>query len=240
MFRTRFLAATLLALPLAACEVDNSQVSEGAPKSDVAADSLGDVQAALAALPSAQVLGSNEDGVPFMIKGNLDNVNGLQGIAAAFRLDASNLVMKRTTVDEQGNTHVRYAQTKNGLPVIGGELIIHKDASGKIYSANGSARDGEIVPAVARISGEAARAAALDSASGRHIASEGDARLVYIRSEKDNRLKLAYHVVVTGEGADLPIRDNVYVNALNGQIEASHSEIHSAKNRAVYTGNNTT
>ncbi|KFA89140.1 peptidase M4, partial [Archangium violaceum Cb vi76] len=206
MIRTRFLAAALLALPLAACEVDNSQLPEGAQKSDLAADSLGDVQAALAALPSAEVLGSNEDGVPFMLKGSLDNVNGLQGIAAAFRLDTSDLVMKRTTVDEQGNTHIRYGQTKNGLPVIGGELIIHKDASGKIFMANGSARDGEIVPAAARISGEAARAAALDNTVGRHIASEGEARLVYIRSEKDSRLKLVYEVVVTGEGADLPIR----------------------------------
>ena len=89
-------------------------------------------------------------------------------------------------------------------------------------------------------SAEAARAAALDNTAGRHIASEGDARLVYIRSEKDNRLKLAYHVVVTGEGLDLPIRDNVYVNALTGGVEAVHSEIHSAKNRAVYSGNNTT
>ena len=240
MIRTRFLAAALFTLPLAACEVDNSQLPEGAPKSDAAADSLGDVRAALAALPSAQVVGAHDDGVPFMLKGSLDNANGLQGIAAAFRVNATDLVMKRTTVDEQGNTHIRYGQTKNGLPVVGGELIIHKDASGKIFMANGSARDGEIVPAMARISGEAARAAALDSTVGRHIASEGDARLVYIRSEKDNRLKLAYHVVVTGEGLDLPIRDNVYVNALTGAIEATHSEIHSAKNRAVYSANNGT
>ncbi len=240
MIRTRFLAAALLALPLAACEVDNSQLPEGAQKSDEAADSLGDVQAALAALPSAEVAGSHDDGVPFMLKGSLDNASGLQGIAAAFRLNATDLVMKRSTVDEQGNSHIRYGQTKNGLPVIGGELIVHKDANGKIFMANGSARDGELVPAVARISGEAARAAALDNTVGRHIASEGDARLVYIRSEKDNRLKLAYHVVVTGEGLDLPIRDNVYVNALTGGIEATHSEIHSAKNRAVYSGNNTT
>jgi Zn-dependent metalloprotease len=32
----------------------------------------------------------------------------------------------------------------------------------------------------------------------------------------------------------------VYVNALTGGVEAVHSEIHSAKNRAVYSGNNTT
>ncbi|HEX5753587.1 MAG TPA: M4 family metallopeptidase [Archangium sp.] len=240
MFRTRFLAAALLALPLAACEADNSQLPDGAPKSDVTADSLGDVRAALAALPSAQIAGANEDGVPFMLKGNLDNANGLQGIAAAFRLDAADLVMKRTTVDEQGNTHIRYGQTKNGLPVFGGELIIHKDPSGKIFMANGSARDGEIVPAKARVSAEAAKAAALDNTVGRHIATEGDASLMYVRSEKDNRLKLVYEVVVTGEGRDLPIRDHVFVNALTGGVEMVASDIHAAKNRAVYSANNGT
>ena len=240
MIRTRFLAAALLALPLAACEVDNSQLPEGAQKFDEAADSLGDVQAALAALPSAQVAGSHDDGVPFLLKGRLDNANGLQGIAAAFRVNATDLVMKRTTVDEQGNTHIRYGQTKNGLPVVGGELIIHKDAAGKIFMANGSARDGELVPAQARISGDAARAAALDNTVGRHIATEGDARLVYIRSEKDNRLKLAYEVVVTGEGRDLPIRDHVFVNALTGGVEMVSTDIHAAQNRAVYSANNGT
>jgi len=240
VIRTRFLAAALFAIPLAACEVDHSQLPEGAPKSDEAADSLGDVRAALAALPSAEVVGSNDDGVPFMLKGSLDNVNGLQGIAAAFRLEASDLVMTRTSVDEQGNSHIRYSQTKNGLPVVGGELIIHKDPSGKIFMANGSARDGELVPAKARISGEAAKAAALDNTVGRHIATEGEARLVYIRSEKDGRLRLAYEVVVTGEGAELPIRDHVFVNALTGAIEDTTTEIHSAKNRAVYSANNGT
>jgi len=240
VIRTRFLAAALLALPLAACEVDNSQLPEGAQKFDEAADSLGDVQAALAALPSAQVAGSHDDGVPFLLKGRLDNANGLQGIAAAFRVNATDLVMKRTTVDEQGNTHIRYGQTKNGLPVVGGELIIHKDAAGKIFMANGSARDGELVPAQARISGDAARAAALDNTVGRHIATEGDARLVYIRSEKDNRLKLAYEVVVTGEGRDLPIRDHVFVNALTGGVEMVSTDIHAAQNRAVYSANNGT
>ena len=104
-------------------------------------------------------------------------------------------------MDEQGHTHIRYAQTKNGLAVVGGELIVHVDQDGRIYAANGSARDGELAPAQARLSGEAARAAALENTVGRRLATEGQAQLVYIRSEQDNRLKLAYHVVVTGEGA---------------------------------------
>jgi Zn-dependent metalloprotease len=236
LVRTRFLAAALLALPLAACEVDNSQVAPGAEKFD----ELGDIRAALAALPSAEVAGQNDDGVPFMIKGRLGDSTSLAAIAPAFRLSATDLVVTRVSVDEQGNTHTRYAQTKNGLPVVGGELIIHKDSAGKVYAANSSARDGEVAPAKARISPEAAKAAALDSTVGSHIAAEGEPRLVYVRSETDNKLKLAYEVVVSGEGRDLPIRDHVFVSALDGSELNRTTDIHSAMNRAVYSGNNTT
>jgi Zn-dependent metalloprotease len=235
MVRTRFLAAALLALPLAACEVDNSQVAPGAEK----IDDLGDVQAALAALPSAEVAGTHGNGVPFMLNGRLGSASALAPIASAFRLDTRDLVLKSTRVDEQGNTHLRYGQTKNGLPVIGGEILFHVDKSGNVYSANGSARDGEIAPAKARISPEAAKAAALDSTSGLHIAAEGEPRLVYVRKD-EGALQLAYEVVVTGEGRDMPIRDRVYVSALNGQELDRATEIHSALNRAVYSANNGT
>jgi Zn-dependent metalloprotease len=234
MVRTRFLAAALLALPLAACEVENSQVAPGAEK----IDDLGDVRSALAALPSAEVVGSHDNGVPFMLNGRLGTASSLSSIAPAFRLNATDLVVKSTRVDEQGNTHVRYGQMKNGLPVVGGELIVHLDKAGNVYSANGSARDGEIAPAKARISAEAAKAAALDSTSGQHIAAEGEPRLVYVR-QNEGALKLAYEVVVTGEGRDLPIRDHVYVSALDGSELDRTTDIHSALSRAVYSGNNT-
>ncbi|AKJ07516.1 Zinc metalloproteinase precursor/aureolysin [Archangium gephyra] len=223
-------------------------------------DTLGssDVKAALSAIPGAQVLGTHEDGVvPFMVRGDFGSAgqslrglaprdassrvgDALQRIAPVFRLRATDLVVKRVSVDEQGHTHIRYGQTKNGLPVVGGELIVHVDHEGRIYAANGSARDGELVASTARISGEAARVAALDSTSGRALASEGEARLVYVRSEKDSRLKLAYEVVVTGEGAELPIRDHVFVNALTGGVELVTTDIHAAQNRAVYSANNGT
>ncbi|WP_375765082.1 M4 family metallopeptidase [Archangium gephyra] len=243
--RTRMLAACL-SLALTACGTESAE-----PSADVA--STEDVRAALAALPSAQVVGAHEDGVPYMIRGQFGaSATSLRGLSAAeahaqvstalaritpvFRLDAADLVVRRLTQDEQGHTHIRYAQMKNGLPVVGHELIVHVDENGNVYSANGSARDGESVPSRARISGEAARTAALDNTVGRHIATEGDARLLYVRSEKDNRLKLAYEVVVTGEGVDQPIRDHVYVNALTGAVELVTSDIHSALYRIISSG----
>ncbi|OJH36853.1 M4 family metallopeptidase [Cystobacter ferrugineus] len=254
MTRIRFLAAALLALPLAACEVDNTQLPEGEQKFDEATDSLADIQAALAALPSAQIAGQEANGIPFMITGQLgkaDEVQGLAvgsggrvskalpGIAAAFRLNSADLVAKRSRTDEQGVTHIRFGQTKNGLPVVNEEMVIHVGQDNTIIAANGTARDGEIAPARASISEEAAKTAALDSTTGRHLQVDG-VRLVYVRPTPSDKLKLAYEAMVSGEGLDLPIKEAVYVSALDGSILARHTKIHSALNRKVYSANNGT
>jgi Zn-dependent metalloprotease len=255
LVRTRFLAAALLALPLVACGVDNSQLPDGAQKFDEAADSLGDVQAALAALPSAKVAGAEKD-FPFMITGKLGTASGsvqglaaadahsrvsssLPGIAAVFRLNASDLVVTRSRVDEQGVTHIRYGQTKNGLPVVNEELIVHVAADGTITAANGTARDGEIVSSKPSISGDAAAISAVSNTDGSHLSSEG-ARLVYVRSPATGKLTLAYEVAVVGEGRELPINDLVYVDAHKGSIVQRESKIHTLLNRKMYTASNGT
>ncbi|MET0405974.1 MAG: M4 family metallopeptidase, partial [Cystobacter sp.] len=250
MVRTpRFLATALLALPLAACEVDSLQQPELEPK----VDSLAVVHAALAALPSAQIAGAELDGTPYMITGRLGTAavekglaarpgsglsQSLPGIAAVFRVNASDLVATRSRTDDKGVTHVRYGQTKNGLPVVNEELIVHVAANNTIIAANGTARDGEIAPAKARISQEAAKVAALNGTEGRHLELDG-LRLVYVRSPEDNKLKLAYEATVIGVASDeLPIRDLVYVSAQDGAIVARHAKIHTARNRLVHTANN--
>ncbi|WP_375765083.1 M4 family metallopeptidase [Archangium gephyra] len=246
--RTRMLAACL-SLALTACDTESVD-----PSAELG--STEDVRAALAALPSAQVVGTHEDGVPYMIRGRFGaSGSSLRGLSAAeahaqvstalarltpvFRLDAADLVVRRLTQDEQGHTHIRYEQTKNGLPVIGHELVVHVDENGNVYAANGSARDGESVPFQARIAPEAARVAALESTPGTVHAEEAP-RLVYVRSSAEGRLKLVFEVVVTGADADEPIRDHVFVNALTGAIEERTSDIHHARNRRVYSANNST
>ncbi|WPB82014.1 M4 family metallopeptidase [Archangium violaceum] len=246
--RTRMLAASL-ALALTACDTEPMEPSTGP-------GSIEDVQAALAALPSAQVIGAHEDGVPYMIRGRLGTSgSALRGASASeahshvssalsritpvFRLNASDLVVRRLSVDEQGHTHIRYEQTKNGLPVVGHELIAHVDENGLVYAVNGSARDGESAPFRARIAPEAARTTALEGTPGTVHAEEAP-RLVYVRSSADGRLKLVFEVLVTGNDGEQPIRDHVFVNALDGSIEERTSDIHEARNRMVYSANNTT
>jgi Zn-dependent metalloprotease len=49
-----------------------------------------------------------------------------------------NLVVKDVIKDSDGSTHVRYNRTFNGLRVIGGDLVSHRDKTGQIKSVDWS------------------------------------------------------------------------------------------------------
>ncbi len=257
MVRTRILAA-VFALSFTACEaVDSDTTPVGNESIDsMETVSLANVEQALSVLPKASVVGRHADGVPFMIKGQLGTAGqSLRGVSASmagqqvsaalgtiapvFGLKASDLVVTRTTVDELGHTHLRFNQVRNGLQVVGRELIVHVDERGEVYAANGSARGGGSLTAQARISAESAGVAAVRETRGSRLAVESS-RLVYYSPTPDGHLELAYETVVTGEGVDLPIRDHVFVSATRGSILGRASDIHTALNRAVYTANNGT
>ncbi|WP_223634412.1 M4 family metallopeptidase [Corallococcus sp. EGB] len=253
MVRTRFVSA-LLAFPLVACgvgDMDGDTQNEQQKPDEVA-----EVRSALSAMPGAQIVGTNADGTPHTIQGRLGQADraltgfaladvhtsiagALPNIASLFRLDASDLRVRRVSVDDLGISHIRYAQTLNGLPVIGEELVVHVDRSGAIFSANGSARSGGALSARPLVAAEAAKTAAVRDTQGTGLAAQS-ARLVYVKSEQDGRLHLAYEVKVTGETAQMPLRDRVYVDALNGATLLRVPEIHTALNRKVYSSNNTT
>ncbi|NOK36238.1 peptidase M4 [Corallococcus exercitus] len=253
MVRTRFVSA-LLAFPLIACGVGemDSNTQDGQQKPDEVAE----VQNALSVIPGAQIVGTNSDGTPHTIQGRLGQADrpltgfaaadvhtaiagSLPSIASLFRLNASDLQVRRISVDDQGTSHIRYAQTMNGLPVVGEELVVHVDRSGAIFGANGSARSGGSVSARPLVAAEAAKTSALRDTQGTGLAAES-ARLVYVKAEQDGRLHLAYEVKITGESASMPLRDRVYVDALNGATLLRVPEIHTALNRKVYSANNTT
>lgn len=210
-----------------------------------------DMQQALSALPGASVLATHDSGEPAFIKGNFGTVStgmaslraggaqtALSQIAPVFRLRAEDLVLQRVTQDEQGHQFLRYAQMKNGLQVLGGELILFVNAQGQVYAANSSARDGVQVSNKPAISVEAAEVAA-QRASDLGLEAERTGRLVYVRGS-DDKLVLTHEVRVTGESDGLPVLDLVYVNAANGQIALRNPRIHTAMNRRVHSANNGT
>jgi len=216
-----------------------------------------DIQAKLGSLPLAGVADVHADGIPSTVTGELAVVEhpvsgmavgqaaavvqpALAAVSPVFRLSPQDLRLRSVRTDAQGNQTLRYRQTKHGLDVVNGELILHVRPDGTVYSANGSARDGVNLPAKATVAAEAAAVAAARATSGSGISTEGEPRLVYVRDEAE-KLHLAWEVRVTGvQDEGMPLRNRVYVNARGGEVVAVHPEIHSAINRRVHSANNGT
>ncbi|RKH11274.1 peptidase M4 [Corallococcus sp. CA047B] len=247
---TRWLLAGLT-FTLSACGAGGPDAEAPAlPPSEITDGAgLRDVKAALAALPGAQVLDMHTDGIPSLLKGALGAtgrpISGasawqahalleptLARVLPAFRLKAKDVTPVSIRRDELGHTHVRYAQVKSGLPVVGEELLVHLDEAGRVYLVNSTARDGEGTPEAARIFPERAREAALAATSGGQSAEAP--REVFVRPTPDAALVRAFEVVVTGEAPDgLPVRDHVFIGAADGAEVLRTSEIHTALNRRV-------
>jgi vibriolysin len=238
--------AAWLGASLAAC----GSVQEG--EAPVRTDEDADIQAALARIKGAQVLGSDQ-GIPHAVRGQFGRASRTQGalrsaeidvrgalslVAPVFRLDENDLVFRRSSVDERGHRHLRFQQTKEGLPVVGGELVLHVDEVGNVYAANGSARDGSRVSSNAKVAPEAALKVAVEGSTARGAFSVGDAKRVYLRSEGSQEPRLAYEVRVKGERDGMPADDLVYVDAQRGGILLVNPLIHTVLNRKVHSANN--
>ena len=217
-----------------------------------------DIEAALAALPEASVLLASSDGVPQFLVGELGKIDpahevgagaagddralrpALPPILKALRLSVEDLALRKVSTDESGARHFRYDQRRDGLDVVGADLVVHVDGKGAIFGVNGTAR-GDLAPAPAPAAIELSeRAASLAIASdarwaslaGRAITSS---RLVYLQTP-EGALHRAYEQIVEGSRGPTPVRDKVFVDAERGEILAVHPLIHDALNRKIYVG----
>jgi vibriolysin len=121
--------------------------------------------------------------------------------------------------------------------VIGGDLVVHVDIKGAVYSVNGSAR-GDIDAAMGASPISVSQAMAAINGDGRFAGlAVQDQRTVYLQTD-DGALHKAYETTVTGMRGQNPARDKVYVDQDSGAIVAVYPQIHFAENRKVYSANN--
>ncbi|MGJ8670835.1 MAG: M4 family metallopeptidase [Oceanococcus sp.] len=157
--------------------------------------------------------------------------------------DAQNQVtLNRTTTDRAGNQHVHLDQVQNGLPVFGARMVVHMSQAG-ITGVSGA-----FIPALADMPRSASQdttalqAQALRSVQKRNSKAElavQAARLMYYRSGLlqgyTGENYLAYEVMV--RSVDGSIRERVILDAIKGGVINQINEIHSLKNREIYTPN---
>ena len=238
----RGFGVTAVMIAAAACQGTDNNVGE------LQDNDGSDIQTYLDALPDARVIDVDQAGIPSFVAGVLGGVDVksdahnvsldaiLAAVAPVFRASPSELVMRSAQTDNIGDQHFRFRQIKNGLDVIGGEIVVHV-RDGVAYAANGSAR-ADLVAAVApKIDASAAiDSARVDSSSVLSLAAGDETHLAYRLS--GDRMDLVYVVDVTGVRADqTPVQDEVLVSAIDGSIIDRIAHIHTAKNRELHNLN---
>jgi MYXO-CTERM domain-containing protein len=156
----------------------------------------------------------------------------LPAIADALRVPAADLIATRAERDSLGMTHVRYAQHKHGLRVVGGDVVLHVGADGTVKAVNSTAKDRALDPTPALAAG-AAEQLAIAATAGTVAAHRSE--LVYVISTGDGELYLAWEVLVIGSH-DLPVMDFVYVDALAGAVVDRRPQVFTTKNRVIQDG----
>ena len=146
-----------------------------------------------------------------------------------------------TVVDRDGGTHVRMNRTYRGLPVVGGDLVVHQTAGGTLEGVSQTLRtplDLSVVPTVA---GRTAAVEALaPSKVNRAIDAQkttGEPALVVDATGAAPRL--AWKVISGGVQEDgTPSRLATYVDARTGEVLRTEQEIQNAEGsgQSLYSG----
>jgi len=165
----------------------------------------------------------------------------LDRYGALFGVHRPEAQLERTeVVATGGGSHVvRFTQTVDGLPVIGGELAVSVDSDGDLESVNGETTDPEALPAPA-VSAEAAVGTAVATTSRTHgvpvrdLAAGPASHWYYdpelVGSPDPVGARPVWRVEVTN-GSD--VREMVLVDSATGGVAAHINQTTDAKTRVV-------
>ncbi len=146
-----------------------------------------------------------------------------------------------------GRSMTRYQQNYQGIPVIGGELIVNQTAKRQLSSINGRISPQLQLNTTPVITSQQAMAIARQAmAKWYQIAANEFIVPVPTLSIYDSRLisplaapvELVWRLDVTTKG-NLPIREFMAINAISGVITLHFNQVPHAKNRLTYDANNT-
>ncbi|WP_406364720.1 M4 family metallopeptidase [Streptomyces sp. NBC_00645] len=148
------------------------------------------------------------------------------------------LVVKDVAQDVDGTTHTRYERTYAGLPVLGGDLVVHlKNGRSTVSEASRAT----ITVATTKPGIAAADAAAKALAVGRKAAVErpevdGAPRLV-VWAAAGTRPVLAWESVIEGFQHDgTPSELHVVTDAASGKVASRYEDVHTGTGTGQYSG----
>ncbi|POX56564.1 peptidase M4 family protein [Streptomyces sp. Ru71] len=148
------------------------------------------------------------------------------------------LVVKDVVKDADGTTHTRYERTYGGLPVLGGDLIVHQAASGAAKgvtkAVNAAIKVASLTPALAPAKAEKQALTAARAAGSQKTAADSSRTVIWAASGKP---VLAYETVVGGLQDDgTPNQLHVITDAATGKKLYEYQGIENATGKTLYSG----
>ncbi|MEU5899386.1 MULTISPECIES: M4 family metallopeptidase [Streptomyces] len=148
------------------------------------------------------------------------------------------LVVRDVVKDADGTTHTRYERTYDGLPVLGGDLVVHTAKSGKVKSVTKATKASVKVASTDAKLGKSSVAKAAESTAARAKTTKADAqaprKVIWAASGKP---VLAYETVVTGMQKDgTPSRLHVITDATTGKKLFERQAIENGTGNSQYSG----
>jgi len=151
-------------------------------------------------------------------------------------------VVTDTLTDTDGSTHVRINRTYGGLPVLGGDLVVHQGANGTWKGASQSLEAPLTLSVEPALSAVAATAAALAPSKATRSVTNLRAADAVPRLAVDTlggAPRLVFEVMSNGRQSDgTPSRLTTYVDATTGQVVRREEQIHTAEGsgESLYSG----
>ncbi len=144
------------------------------------------------------------------------------------------LSIMKSSQEEDGMRTVRFQQSHEGVPVMGGELIVNTDGSGDLYSMSGEVSPGLTLSTQPAVSAEQARETALKSMAKWYgktaedfVSTEPELWIydesLLMRSRRP--VELTWRMEVTPVDGSLPVRELVLVGAERDGISLHFNQI---------------
>jgi Zn-dependent metalloprotease len=149
------------------------------------------------------------------------------------------LVAKDVVRDADGTVHTRYERTYAGLPVLGGDLVVHTSPAGRTEgvtkATNASIKIASLTPKVAAATAEKqAVSLAKDAGSAQTTADQAPRKVIWAATGKP---VLAYETVVGGLQEDgTPNELHVITDAATGEKLYEYQGIKTGTGKTLYSG----
>jgi Zn-dependent metalloprotease len=144
------------------------------------------------------------------------------------------LVVRSVLTDPDGTRHVRYDRTVDGLAVVGGDLVVAKNAKGTVTDSHWNRGKG-VAPATTKATVTKAAASGTAAKSAGYRVDSSAADLVVYAIEGTPRL--AWQVTTTGiRASQTPSKLKTWVDARTGKVIDSVETVEEGTGNTQYSG----